>query len=111
MAIFAAVVLGLLVSTIASPESIVDGVAEDMPDANRDSIERNVVNTVAVLSIFPLVFLVAFAAGPFVPRNRFGWIYGIVLIALGIFSAMIVVSVPLLLFWMQKDSRHYYGMG
>jgi hypothetical protein len=55
----------------------------------------------------PLAIL--FAAGPLAPRNRFGWILGIVAIAIGLTSGCtMLASVPLLVFWLQKGVKRYY---
>ena len=86
--------------------------AENMAKADKE-VDDPIVFVImgGVFFAFGLVFLLAFAAGPLVPRNRFGWIYGIVLIALGLMNGCtLIFSIPLLIFWLQKDIKQYYGV-
>lgn len=65
----------------------------------------------AVFSIvLGLVFAAAFAAGPFLPKKPWVWIYGIVLICIGMTSACCLpASIPLLIFWIKPETKIFFG--
>jgi len=50
-----------------------------------------------------------FGAMLFLPRSKFTWIYGIVVIALGFGSLCILpFSIALLIFWIKQETKDYY---
>lgn len=65
----------------------------------------------AVFSIvLGLVFAAGFAAGPFLPRKPWAWIYGMVLISIGMTSACCLpASIPLLIFWIKPETKIFFG--
>ena len=64
-----------------------------------------------VVAVVCLPFLIISAIGPFLPKNKFGWIYAIVLMAFGLTSGCtIIFAVILLIFWLQEPAKQYYGM-
>ena len=63
-----------------------------------------------IYAIMGLVFAIVFAVGLFLPRKPWGWIMGIVLIALGMTSVCCLpATIPLLIFWLKPDAKAYFG--
>ena len=59
-----------------------------------------------------LVLLVPYAAGPLLPRERWAWIVGVVLIGIGMTSlCCLPVAIPLLLGWLKPETKAYYNAG
>ena len=57
-----------------------------------------------------LVLMVIFAIAPFLPKKPWVWIYGIVLIGLGMTSACCLpATIPLLIFWIKPETQHFFG--
>jgi len=51
-----------------------------------------------------------FAAAPFVPRKPWAWIYGLVLIGLGLGSCRTwPFTIPLIIQWLKPDMKAWYG--
>lgn len=73
--------------------------------------ERTLLVFYAVLSIaLGLVFAAGFAAGPLLPRKPWVWIYGMVLICIGMTSACCLpASIPLLIFWIKPETKIFFG--
>ena len=64
------------------------------------------------LLLIGVVFMGAFGFGLFVPARRWGWIYGIVLIAVGLTSCCLLpATIPLLIFWLKPETQAFYGRG
>lgn len=60
--------------------------------------------------VLGLVFCVGFAAGPFLPKKPSVWIYGMVLICIGMTSACCLpASIPLLIFWIKPETKAFFG--
>jgi predicted Zn finger-like uncharacterized protein len=56
-----------------------------------------------------IVFAIPFIVGLFINKGKAAWIYGIVMIAIGLTSCVCwPVSIPLLVFWLQDPTRRYY---
>jgi hypothetical protein len=63
---------------------------------------------VNVAICFPL--LCAYAAGPFLPRRPWAWVYGLVLICAGLpCGCWIIASVPLLIYWFKPETQAFFG--
>lgn len=66
-----------------------------------------------VLAILLVMASGAFAAlhvvAAFVPYKPWGWSLGVVAIALGMSSVMIVVAIPLLVHWMKPTTKAAFG--
>ena len=78
------------------------------PDADMSEAEAKVM--ASVFLVMGLAFFVVYGVGPFVGRRSWGWIYGIVLIAIGLTSfCCLPVSLPLLIFWLKPDVKAFYG--
>jgi hypothetical protein len=61
-----------------------------------------------VFSGLGLVFLVFFAAAPFLPKTKFAWIYGFVTIGLGFTSCCTLpFCIALLIYWLKPDLKAY----
>jgi hypothetical protein len=64
------------------------------------------------LLVMGLLFFVAFAVGILMPPRPWAWIYGIVLIALGMTSCCCIPAcVPLLILWIKPEAQAYFGRG
>lgn len=51
-----------------------------------------------------------FLVGFLVPRRRWGWIYGIIAIALGLTSCCTwPATIPLLIYWLKPETKAYFG--
>ena len=54
--------------------------------------------------------MVAFAAGPFLPRRGWAWIAGLLLIGIGMTSCCCIPAcLPLLLQWIKPDTKAWFG--
>jgi hypothetical protein len=57
-----------------------------------------------------LPLMILFAAAPFLPKKPWVWIYGIVLIALGMTSpCCLPATIPLLIFWIRPETQQFFG--
>ncbi len=64
---------------------------------------------VIYLVIGALLF-VPFAAAPFLPRKSWVWVYGLVLICLGMTSVCCLpATIPLLIFWLKPETKRFLG--
>ena len=65
-------------------------------------------NTALVLAVVvPLAAL--YLTGVFVPFRPWGWTLGLVAIAFGVSSALILVAAPLLVFWTKSTTKAAFG--
>jgi hypothetical protein len=63
-----------------------------------------------VYILIGLILVVPFALAPFFPPKPWNWIYGLVMIALGMTSCCCLpASIPLLIYWIKPDVKHYFG--
>ena len=63
--------------------------------------------TILIAISFPLCLL--FAIGPFLPTKKWAWVYGLVLIAIGLTSPCCMpVSIPLLIYWIQPGFKSHF---
>lgn len=66
--------------------------------------------TGVLLLVLGLPFAAIFAAAPLLPKRPWAWIVNLVLICLSLTSlCCLPVGVPLLIFWIRDEVRHYYG--
>jgi hypothetical protein len=57
-----------------------------------------------------IVFFFPFITAPFLPKKPWTWIYGIVLIALGLSSCCLLpVTVPLIIYWLKPETKAFFG--
>lgn len=60
--------------------------------------------------IMGLVLLAPFAVAPFLSPTPWVWIYGLVLICLGMTSSCCLPAcIPLLIYWIKPDVKKYFG--
>lgn len=58
-----------------------------------------------------LVFALAYGIGPFLPRRRATWVFGIIQLAFSLLCSCgicLPLSVPLLIFWCRQDTRDWF---
>lgn len=80
------------------------------PDQEMSAEEATLMS--AVFIILGLAFFVPYALAPFLPRKSWVWVFGLVLICLGLSSACCLpVCIPLLIFWLKPDMKAFYGRG
>ena len=57
-----------------------------------------------------LAFMVPFVLAIFLPPRSWVWIYGIVLISIGMLSCCFLpATIPLIIFWVKPDVQRYFG--
>lgn len=60
--------------------------------------------------IFGLLFFLPYAFAPFLPRQSWVWVFGLVLICLGLTSTCCLpVCIPLLIFWLKPEMKAFYN--
>ena len=78
------------------------------PDREMSAEEATIMGT--VLLIMGLVLFIPYALAPFLPRKSWVWIFGLVLICLGLSSACCLPAcIPLLIFWLKPEMKAFYG--
>ena len=78
------------------------------PDRDMSAAEATVMG--AVLLIMGLVFFVPFAVAPFLRRESWVWVFGLVLICIGLTSlCCLPVCIPLLIHWLKPEMKAFYG--
>lgn len=63
----------------------------------------------AVFSLVAFAFMAFYGIATFVPYKPWGWMFGLVAIAFGMASVLIVVAVPLLVFWLKPETKAAFG--
>jgi len=53
--------------------------------------------------------MIGFAAGPFLPRKKWAWIYNLILIAMGMGSCWMPLSLYLMIKWVEPEVKDFYG--
>ena len=82
--------------------------ALDPADLEMESLEARVQGV--VLLVMGLALCVPFAVAPLLPRRSWVWVYGIVLIAVGLTSCCCMpASIPLLIAWMKPEMKQAFG--
>jgi hypothetical protein len=62
--------------------------------------------------ILGVLFLAPYAAAPFLPRRKWAWIVGVVLIGIGMTSmCCLPAAIPLLIFWLKPENKEFFGAG
>lgn len=57
-----------------------------------------------------LVFFAPYAAAPFLPRKSWVWVFGLVLICIGLTSlCCLPVCIPLLISWLKPEMKEFYN--
>ena len=79
----------------------------DLEDLEMDPREAKIQGVVLLMLGIPL--LVAFSLAPFFPRKSWAWIYGFVMIGIGMTSCCCLpASLPLLIFWIRPEAKDYF---
>jgi hypothetical protein len=78
------------------------------PDKDMSAEEARLMS--AVFLIMGLALFTPYALAPFLPRKSWVWVYGLVLICLGLSSACCLpVCIPLLIYWLKPEMKEFYG--
>ena len=78
------------------------------PDPKMSEAEARMMG--AVIIPVALVFFVPFALAPFLPRKSWAWVFGLVLICIGLTSlCCLPACIPLLLQWLKPEMKAFYG--
>ena len=82
--------------------------ASEDPQQN-DPIHYTIMGGIFVVMSIALGFI--YGVGIFLPRQKWGWIYGFFPICIGFTSVCtLVFCIPLLIFWLRADTKAYFGM-
>jgi hypothetical protein len=78
------------------------------PDREMSAAEARIMGVVFI--ILGLVFFVPYAIAPFLPRQSWVWVFGLVLICIGLTSlCCLPVCIPLLISWSKPEMKEFYG--
>jgi membrane-bound metal-dependent hydrolase YbcI (DUF457 family) len=78
------------------------------PDPEMSAAEAKMMG--AVFLILGLGFFVPYAIAPLLPRKSWVWVFGLVLICIGLTSACCLpVCIPLLIFWSKPEMKQFHG--
>jgi hypothetical protein len=76
--------------------------------SNKDS-GQVLVQGIATL-VIGVIFIIPYGIGPFIKGKSWGWIYGIVLIALGMTSCCLwPITIPLIIQWVKPEMKRMFG--
>ncbi len=78
------------------------------PFSTLERAESRLTSFVALILALPLLGL--FLRGLFLGRTWWSWAYSLLLIALGLLTCLMPVSVLLLIAWFKPETKQYYGM-
>lgn len=77
---------------------------------DRDMSEAEVQILGIVFVVMGLAMAIPFAAAPFLPRKPWAWVFGLVLICIGLTSVCCLpVTIPLLIHWIKPEAKYYFG--
>ena len=78
------------------------------PDREMSAAEAKIMG--GVFLILGLVFFVPYALAPFLPRKSWVWVFGLVLICIGLTSmCCLPACIPLLIYWIKPEMKEFYG--
>ena len=78
------------------------------PDPEMSAAEAKLMGT--VILALGLVFFIPYALAPFLSRKSWVWVFGLVLICIGLSSACCLPAcIPLLIFWLKPEMKAFYG--
>lgn len=80
----------------------------DPSDLDTSRVEALVTGFMLLVVCAPL--MIAFAAGPLLPRRKWAWVAGLLLIAVGMTSCCCMPAcIPLLMWWIKPETKTWYG--
>ena len=86
------------------------GVAFMFMEPERDMSAEEAKVMGAVFIILGLAFCFPYAIAPFLARKSWVWVFGLVLICVGLTSlCCLPVCIPLLIAWLKPDVKKFYG--
>jgi hypothetical protein len=63
-----------------------------------------------VFAAMGVPLLIMYVVGVFMPAKRWAWVYGIILIGIGMTSCCFLpICVPILIFWIKPETQAYFG--
>ena len=78
------------------------------PERDMSAAEQRIMGVVFIVMGLP--FCATYAAAPFLPRSSWVWVFGLVLICIGLGSlCCLPICIPLLLSWIKPEMKAYYG--
>ena len=78
------------------------------PEKDMSAAEAKIMGSVFI--VLGLVFFIPYALGPFLPHKPWAWVFGLVLICIGLTSACCLpVCIPLLIFWLKPEMKSFFG--
>jgi hypothetical protein len=97
--------LYLFVTLLGAGMLIISAVA---PPSNQERGEL-LVQGIAFL-ILGLIFTVPYAMGPFIKGKSWGWVFGVILIAIGLTSCCLwPITIPLIIQWTKPEIKRMFG--
>ena len=77
-------------------------------DRNMSAEEAQI--TGGILLFMGIALAVPFAIGVFLPQKSWAWMFGLVLICIGLTSVCCMpVTIPLLIHWIKPETKFYFG--
>lgn len=59
-----------------------------------------------------VLLMLPYLAAPFLPRRRWAWIVGVLLISLGATgTCCLPAAIPLMIYWAKPENKAFFGMG
>lgn len=106
VAFCAAMVVMWLVLVILGLSFILSG----PPNPEMSAGEARVMGLIFI--VLGAALMAPYAAAPFLPRRRWAWVLGIVLIALSMTGACCLpAAIPLLIFWVKPETKAFFDGG
>lgn len=77
-------------------------------DRNMSAEEAQVMG--AVMVFMGIALAIPFAIGAFLPQKSWAWVFGLVLICIGLTSVCCMpATIPLLIHWIKPETKSYFG--
>lgn len=72
-----------------------------------DPTEKKILSFIYI--VVGLALLIPYTAGPLLPRRKWAWVLGLVLICIGMTSVCCLpAAIPLLIWWIKPETKEYY---
>jgi hypothetical protein len=95
--------MALLYLATAVGMALFMGWLEEQGAASDDTLGLGMVLVICV------PFFLAFAVGAFMPSESWAWIYGMVLICIGLTSCLtMAAAIPLMIYWMKPETKIHF---